>query len=263
MGIVNATPDSFYGGSRADSESALRERIAQVVAEGADIIDIGGYSTRPGAADVSPDEELRRLRVAAMVLAEVAPALPASVDTFRADVALCAVEQLGFDIVNDIGAGTLDPRMAATVARLRVPYIAMHMRGTPATMTRFTQYDNVVNDVITELGTRLDTLRNAGVDQIIADPGFGFAKTTEQNYTLLAGLEQFSTLGVPLLVGVSRKSMIYRLLGCTPDSALNGTTAANTIALLKGAHIIRVHDARAAAEARAIVEQITNNHFTS
>ncbi len=255
MGILNVTPDSFWDGSRCDTPQAIERAVRQMLDNGADVIDIGAYSTRPGADDVSPHEEMRRLEGAMRVVRNVAPGMVTSVDTFRADVASYAVECLGFDIVNDVSGGTLDGEMFGTVARLQAPYILMHMRGTPATMQQLTDYDNVVVDVMGHLRTRLDALRALGVRDVVVDPGFGFSKTLEQNYELMAHLGEFNRLGVPWLVGVSRKSMIYKVLGCTPGEALNGTTVLNTLALMAGAHILRVHDVKAAFEARALVEK--------
>lgn len=253
MGILNVTPDSFYAGCRATDGDAISMRVKEIVEQGADVIDIGAYSTRPGAADVTAAEEVARLRRAVEVVKREAPGMATSVDTFRAHVARVAVEELGVDMVNDVSGGSLDDAMFETVASLQVPYVLMHMRGTPATMQQLTDYDNVTCDVVEWLGARIEQLRALGAKDIIVDPGFGFSKTLDQNYELLAGLERFHELGVPLLVGVSRKSMIYKKLGVDPARALNGTTAVNTIALMAGAHIIRVHDVREAVEAREIV----------
>lgn len=257
MGILNVTPDSFFTDSRSFDADAISHRVATMVAEGADMIDIGAYSSRPGAGEVSVTEEMQRLERGMAIVRKIAPSILVSVDTFRADVARYAVESLGVDMVNDISAGLLDDNMVATVAQLKVPYIAMHMRGTPATMSEMTQYDNVVADVMRELSQRINEFTLAGINDIIIDPGFGFAKTTEQNYELLQNLELFHELGYPLLVGVSRKSMIYRALGVTPDDALNGTTVVNTIALQAGASILRVHDVKQAVEAVKIM-MLTN-----
>ena len=259
MGIVNVTPDSFYAGSRSDDEQSVAEHVRKAVEDHADVIDIGACSTRPGAPSVSPQEEMRRLRLAMKVVREIAPEVITSVDTFRADVARCAVEELGVDIVNDVSGGEIDPDMVPTMARLRVPYILMHMRGTPETMGELTHYDNLLAEVKDFLAKRLAELRQRGVNDVIIDPGFGFAKTLDQNYEMLARLSEFHSLDAPILVGVSRKSMIYRHLGCTPDEALNGTTVLNTIALLQGAHILRVHDVKAAVEARELVEKTYNS----
>ncbi len=260
MGILNATPDSFYAGCRASDDEAIAARVRDIMGQGGDIIDIGAYSTRPGASDVDAAEELNRLTRAMAVVKREAPDAITSVDTFRAGVARAAVEELGVDIVNDVSGGQLDKAMFSTVASLGVPYILMHMRGTPATMQQFTEYDDVTSDVVAFLAERIAALRDMGAGDIIADPGFGFSKTLEQNYEMLAGIEQFHTLGVPLLVGVSRKSMIYRLLGTTPAEALNGTTVVNALALAAGAHILRVHDVREAVETRKIVMQAGSCH---
>ena len=257
MGILNVTPDSFFTDSRSFDADAISHRVATMVAEGADMIDIGAYSSRSGAGEVSVIEEMQRLERGMAIMRKIAPSILVSVDTFRADVARYAVESLGVDMVNDISAGLLDDNMVATVAQLKVQYIAMHMRGTPTTMSKMTQYDNVVADVMRELSQRINEFTLAGINDIIIDPGFGFAKTTEQNYELLQNLELFHELGYPLLVGVSRKSMIYRALGVTPDDALNGTTVVNTIALQAGASILRVHDVKQAVEAVKIM-MLTN-----
>lgn len=255
MGILNVTPDSFYSDSRVMDAEAIAERALTMVADGADILDIGACSTRPGAENVGLAEEMKRLDVAVRaVRAAVGPSVVISVDTFRAQVAKHCVEELGVDIVNDISGGDLDPLMHSTIAQLQVPYIVMHTRGTPATMQQLTNYDgDVAAVVLEELARKIDTLHQLGINDVIADPGFGFAKTVEQNYRLLSHLEAFHALDVPLLVGLSRKSMIQRVLNCTAAAALNGTTVVNTIALMKGAHIVRVHDVKAAAEARDLV----------
>ena len=250
MGILNATPDSFYAGSRAQSDAAIAARAARLAAEGADIIDIGAFSTRPGASEVSPDDECRRLcNAVRIVRSTVGEAMPLSVDTFRASVARAAVEDCGADIINDVSGGNLDPDMFDTVAALRVPYILMHMRGTVADMMEYTNYEDVTRDVLSELGDRLQQLALLGVNDVIVDPGFGFSKTLEQNYRLLHDLKLFGLLHRPILVGVSRKSMITRLLGIGADDALNGTTVINTLALDRGASILRVHDVAAARQA--------------
>lgn len=255
MGILNLTPDSFYEASRCDDEDKLTHRISQMLEEGADVIDVGAYSTRPGAAEVSADEEFARLKKGMAVVKRLAPDVLTSVDTFRADVAACCVEELGVDMVNDVSGGQLDDDMFKTVARLRVPYIVMHMRGTPATMQQLTQYGDVTAEVLEWLARKIDELHQMGVADVIADPGFGFSKTVEQNYEMLSQLNAFAKLDVPLLVGVSRKSMIYKVLDATPSEALNGTTVLNTLALLHGAHILRVHDVKAAVETVKLVKQ--------
>lgn len=257
MGIVNVTPDSFYSASRTFDVDSLEKKVEQMVSEGVDIFDIGAYSTRPGADDVSPEEELRRLQRGMEVVKRMAPNIPVSIDTFRANVARACVEEMGADIVNDVSGGTLDADMAATMGQLGVPYILMHMRGTPATMQQFTDYPGgVVADVVADLKAKMEHFREQGCRQVILDPGFGFSKTLEQNYELMNGLSAFHELNAPLLVGISRKSMIFRLLGTSSAESLEGTTVLNTIAMLAGSHILRVHDVRAAVEARAILEEL-------
>lgn len=260
MGILNVTPDSFYSGSRSFDANAIGLRIDEMIAEGADIIDLGAYSSRPGANEVSPQEEMNRLEMGMELLRKKSVTAPISIDTFRADVAKFAIESLGADIINDISAGLLDDAMIDTIARLKVPYIAMHMRGTPSTMSSLTNYNDITADVIYELSERINRLTLAGVNDIIIDPGFGFAKTLEQNYELLRNLELLHELGYPLLVGISRKSMIYKALDTTPQDALNGTTVLNTMALQAGAAILRVHDVKAAHEAIKLT-QLTNNQI--
>lgn len=246
MGIVNVTPDSFFAGSRVPADS-VTARVSEMMAQGADIIDLGGYSSRPGADTVTAEEELARLVPAIAAIRERFPDIPVSVDTFRADVARECIAQ-GADIINDIGGGDLDPEMFGTIADLRVPYILMHMRGTPATMQSLTDYDDVIADVLRDLAFKTDRLHQLGVNDVIIDPGFGFAKTVDQNYRLLAALGMFREIGCPVLAGVSRKTMIWKELGIHPDEALNGTTAINMIALMNGADILRVHDVRECAE---------------
>lgn len=257
MGIVNVTPDSFYSASRTFDVDSLEKKVEQMVSEGVDIFDIGAYSTRLGADDVSPEEELRRLQRGMEVVKRMAPNIPVSIDTFRANVARACVEEMGADIVNDVSGGTLDADMAATMRQLDVPYILMHMRGTPATMQHFTDYPGgVVADVVADLKAKMEHFREQGCRQVILDPGFGFSKTLEQNYELMNGLTAFHELNAPLLVGISRKSMIFRLLGTSSAESLEGTTVLNTIAMLAGSHILRVHDVRAAVEARTILEEL-------
>ncbi len=259
MGIVNVTPDSFYSGSRVADDRTLVERVRQMVADGADIIDVGACSTRPGSGQIDAQEEMARLQWALAVIGREMPGVILSVDTYRADVARRCVEQWGVDIINDISGGTMDKAMFPTMAMLKVPYVLMHMRGTPETMTTMTEYGDVAADVLDWLTRRIDELRQMGVADVIADPGFGFAKTLDQNYQLLGRLDAFHALETPLLVGVSRKRMIYMPLGCTADEALNGTTVINTLALERGAHILRVHDVRAAAEAVKLVTLARDN----
>lgn len=248
MGIVNVTPDSFYASGRTPDPEAVERRILQLRDEGADIVDIGGCSTRPGAEDVTPEEEYSRLSVALEAINRLWHEVPVSVDTYRADVARRCVEEWGVDIINDVAGGTLDPDMWKTVAELRVAYVLMHMRGTPSTMQTFTDYDDVTAEVITDLSRKVYELRGLGVNDIIIDPGFGFAKTVEQNFILLEELDEFCKMGMPVLAGLSRKSMIWRTLGITPEESLEGTVALNAIALQKGASLLRVHDVKAAKE---------------
>lgn len=248
MAIVNVTPDSFYEGSRTFDSDAIRERIHRIMDEGADMIDIGAYSSRLGADDVSSAEETERLCRGIEAIREEGCTLPLSVDTFRAKVAEEAI-RMGADIINDIGGGTLDPDMFETVARLKAPYILMHMRGTPATMQTLCQYDDVAADVTKELAFSLARLNALGVSDVIVDLGFGFAKTTEQNYELMRQMPEIKRLlNRPMLVGISRKSMLTRLLGINADEALEATTALNAMALDRGADILRVHDVCAARQ---------------
>lgn len=251
MGIVNVTPDSFYGGSRTFLAEQVRYRVKKLVEEGADFIDIGAYSSRPGANEVSPEEELRRIETGMEQIRKIAPEIPVSIDTFRADVARESVKNLSVNIINDISGGDLDAKMFATVAELKVPYILMHMRGTPANMQSLTDYgsEGVTASVLRNLAEKVNRLALLGVNDIIIDPGFGFAKTLDQNYELLAEMEVFCSLECPVLVGVSRKSMITKYLGIASEEALNGTTVINTFALERGAAILRVHDVKEAVEA--------------
>lgn len=254
MGIINVTPDSFWEGSRAADADSIAGRAAAMIADGADIIDIGACSTRPGAETCDAATEEARITAGIDAVRSVSADIPLSVDTFRASVARSAIEH-GADIVNDISGGDLDPEMMSTVASLRVPYIMMHMRGTPAKMQSMCDYpEGVVAEVVADLSRKIERFRLAGVADIIADPGLGFAKTVGQNYELLrATAEIEELLGTPVLIGLSRKSMLTRPLGITAAEALEATTAANTLALVNGAAILRVHDVRAAVEAREIV----------
>ena len=252
MGILNVTPDSFYSDSRTPDEAHITDRVRQMMDEGADMIDIGGYSSRPGADDVTPEEEMARLRRGLRIVRKLYPEVPVSVDTFRADVARMCIEEEGADIINDISGGMMDRQMFRTVARLGVPYILMHMQGIPDTMQVAPHYDNLRREVMLYFAERIDRLCQMGAKDIIVDPGFGFGKTLEHNYELMNHLEDFAVFNLPLLVGISRKSMIYKLTGGTPQTSLNGTTVLNTISLVKGAHILRVHDVKAAAEAKQI-----------
>ncbi len=250
MGILNLTPDSFYDGSRLPltGEKALLARAETMLTEGATFLDIGGYSTRPQAAEISAAEETERVLPAIRSLRRHFPEALLSVDTFRADVADAAADA-GADLINDVSGGTLDDRMFETVARLQLPYICMHMRGTPATMQSLTQYDDLVTDIYRELVEKAVALNQLGVKDVILDPGFGFAKTIDQNFKLLRELQQLTLAGYPLLVGLSRKSMVYKTLGTTAAEALNGTTVLHAWALERGARILRVHDVQPALEA--------------
>lgn len=257
MGILNVTPDSFFAESRTSDDEQIATRVKQMMDEGADMIDIGGYSSRSGADDVSPQEEMKRLRRGLRIVRKLYPNVPISVDTFRADVARMCIEEEGADLINDIAAGMMDRQMFKTVARLGVPYIMMHMQGTPETMQLDPHYNNLRREVMLYFAERIDRLCQMGAKDIIIDPGFGFGKTVEHNYELMNHLEDFSVFNLPILVGISRKSMIYKLIGGTPQTSLNGTTVLNTIALTKGAHILRVHDVKQAVEAKRIWQATT------
>lgn len=254
MGILNVTPDSFYAGSRMQTDEQVVRRVEQILDEGATMIDIGAYSSRPGAADVPAGEEMARLRRGLEIVRRVRPDAIVSVDTFRADVARMCVEEYGVAIINDISAGEMDAGMFPMVARLRVPYVMMHMQGTPQDMQQAPHYDNLVREVFMYFARKVQQLRDLGAKDIILDPGFGFGKTLEHNYELLARLADFSVFQLPLLVGMSRKSMICRLLGIDPQDALNGTTALHALCLERGADILRVHDVREAVQAVRIVQ---------
>lgn len=256
MGILNVTPDSFYAGSHGVTEGYIIDRIHQIMNEGASIIDIGACSTRPGADEVSMEEEMSRLHLGLELIRKHRPDAIVSVDTYRADVAKMCVEEYGAAIINDISAGQMDEQMFPTIARLGIPYIIMHMKGTPKDMQVNPQYDHFLKEVFYYFSEKVQRLRDLGVKDIIIDPGFGFGKTLEHNYELMNHLEEFALFELPLLVGVSRKSMIYKHLGITPEEALNGTTTLNTIALLKGASILRVHDVRQAMESIKIVQKM-------
>jgi len=258
MGILNVTPDSFYEGSRKQTETDIRNRIEEILQEGGRIIDLGGYSSRPDAQDVSPEEEMERLCLALRILRDEYPKAMVSVDTFRADIARRCVEEYGAAIINDISGGELDAAMFPTIADLHIPYIIMHMRGTPKTMQQHCDYQNLTADILLYFSKKIEQLHLMGVNDVIIDPGFGFSKTLEQNYELMRHLADFSLFEKPLLVGISRKSMIYKLLGGTPAESLNGTTVLNTYALLNGANILRVHDVKAAVEAVRIFKQLSH-----
>lgn len=257
MGILNLTPDSFYSGSRKQTEKEIAGRVLQILEEGADIIDVGGYSSRPNAAFVSEDEEMQRLRFGLEILFREAPRAVVSIDTFRSSVARECVEIFGAAIINDISAGELDDNMFDTIARLQVPYIIMHLRGTPQTMMAHTQYENLLPEMLLYFAGKINRLKQLGVKDIRVDPGFGFSKTTDQNYEVLRHLEQFGVFGLPVLVGFSRKTMIREVTGVSSEEALNGTTALNLFALTQGAHILRVHDVKEAVQTVQIYHKIT------
>lgn len=250
MGILNLTPDSFFDGGQHQSEDLALAHAEKLLIEGADILDIGAYSSRPGAKEISPQEELDRAIPIIESIHKHFPKAILSIDTFRADVAKACVDA-GVHIINDISGGTLDPEMFTTVATLQVPYILMHMRGTPATMQKLTDYDDVVNDVAVSLGKSIAKLRQLGVKDIILDPGYGFAKTIDQNYDLLLRINELHYFGLPLLGGISRKSMLYKKINSTADQVLPGTIALNTLLLERGAQLLRVHDVK---EAKQLIE---------
>lgn len=263
MAILNVTPDSFYAGSRAPEAEAVERRVREAVGEGASIIDVGGYSSRPGADVVPPDEEWRRVALGVETVRRLAPDIAVSVDTFRSEVAVRAVEAFGPLVINDISAGELDSSMPAVVAGLGVPYIAMHMKGTPQTMQSQTDYRrDIATEVVSYFEGRVAELLAAGIrrENIVLDPGFGFAKTTEQNYELLAGLHRLCALGYPVLAGLSRKSMIYKVLGTTSSESLAGTVALGWECLRQGAKILRVHDVREAADTVRIFRAYEQNN---
>jgi dihydropteroate synthase len=255
MGIINVTPDSFFEGSRRKGTIDLLKTAELMLEDGANFLDIGGYSSRPNADDISVEEELSRVVPAIKQIHREFPSAHISIDTFRSEVARQAVE-VGASLVNDISAGHLDAKMLATVAELNVPFIGMHMKGTPQTMTSQTSYENILKEVNTYFSTVVDRCNQFGINDVIIDPGFGFSKTAEQSFHLLNNLEYFKHLDKPILVGLSRKSMIYRTLKLTADQALNGTTALNTLALFKGATILRVHDIKEAVEVVKLVNEL-------
>ncbi|MBI1770222.1 MAG: dihydropteroate synthase [Bacteroidetes bacterium] len=255
MGILNVTPDSFYDGNKFNGEMEILNQVEKMLKEGADFIDVGGCSSRPGAEEISLDEELNRLIPAIKSIVKNFPEAIISVDTFRSSVVKEAVE-VGAAMVNDISGGALDEKMFSTIAALKVPYILMHMRGTPQTMTQQTTYDNLIKDVVDYFHSKIFQLQTLGVKDIVIDPGFGFAKTAEQNFEILNELSQFQILGKPILVGLSRKSTIWKTLKTNPEEALNGTTVLNTVALLNGASILRVHDVREAKETITLLQQM-------
>jgi len=261
MGILNITPDSFYEGSRKQTEKEIAEQVVQMAEEGADIIDIGGYSSRPSAIFVDETEEMNRLTYGLKILFREAPEAIVSVDTFRSKIARRCVEDFGVAIINDISAGALDDRMFETVAGLQVPYTIMHLRGNPQTMMENTIYTNLMQEILLYFVKKIMQLHQLGVNDIWIDPGFGFSKTTAQNYKVLDNLEEFHIFELPLLVGLSRKTMIRETLAVSPDQSLNGTTALNMFALTKGAHILRVHDVKEAAETVRLYNKIKNTNL--
>ncbi|WP_291777785.1 dihydropteroate synthase [Cecembia sp.] len=256
MGILNVTPDSFFAGSRIESEGhKFLERVEQMIQQGADILDVGGYSTRPGADEISEEEELNRVIPAIRLIKSQFPEILVSIDSFRAKVAAAAVKE-GADLVNDISAGSLDKKMFETVGNLDVPYIAMHMRGSPKEMQTLTHYEDILLEMLQYFAEKLAACKKAGIKDVIIDPGFGFAKTLDQNYWIIKNLSYFKIIQSPILAGVSRKSMIYKILGLSPEKALNGTTALHMAALINGANILRVHDVKEAKQTINLYKQI-------
>lgn len=255
MGILNVTPDSFYDGGKFTGEEPVLNQVKKMLDEGASFIDVGGYSSRPGALDISEEEEAARVVPTIQLIIKNFPQCIISIDTFRSSIAIKAVEA-GASIINDISGGEQDSRMFETVASLDVPYILMHMRGTPQTMTKLTGYSNLLKDVTNYFHSKIHQLHQLGAKDIIIDPGFGFAKTAEQSFELLHHLDHFRILGQPILAGISRKSMIWRTLNTTSEGALNGTTALHAVALLKGASILRVHDVKEAVECAGLIEKL-------
>ncbi|MCQ2974420.1 MAG: dihydropteroate synthase [Bacteroidales bacterium] len=248
MGIVNITPDSFFQNSRCNSEKEIISRVSQMISDGANFIDIGAYSTRPGCDFVSEDDEICRIKFALNIISKEFPNALISIDTYRSKVAKISVEEYGASLINDISAGQLDNEMFNTIANLKIPYIAMHMQGNPQNMNKFINYNNFIKDIIEYFSDKINHLKNLGVNDIIIDPGFGFSKTIDQNYELLNNLSEFKILECPILVGISRKSMIYKFLETSPENSLNGTSILNTISVIKGADILRVHDVKQAYE---------------
>ena len=256
MGILNVTSDSFYTASRQQTDEGILKRAQQILEEGGSIIDIGAYSSRPGANDVSPKEESERLSHALELIRNKYPKAVISVDTFRADVARTCVEKYRVDIINDISGGEMDKKMFDTISELNVPYIIMHMQGTPQNMQNSPYYKNLIQEIFYYFSKKVQLLRDKGVKDIILDPGFGFGKTIEHNYELLDHLQDFGIFELPVLVGISRKSMIYKYIGGSPECSLNGTTILNTISLLKGANILRVHDVKECSEVVKIIKKM-------
>ena len=256
MGILNVTPDSFYAASRKHTELDIKQRALQIIDEGGTIIDVGAYSSRSNAKHITTEEEMDRLHFGLKIINETIPNAVISVDTFRADVARMCVEEHGVAIINDIATGQMDENMFETISDLNVPYIIMHMQGTPQTMQKNPHYDNLLKEVLEYFAHKVGRLQELGVKDIILDPGFGFGKTVTHNYELLAALDEFSIFDLPILVGVSRKSMIYNLLDISPDEALNGTSVINALSLERGANILRVHDVKEAVEVVRIINKM-------
>ena len=263
MGILNVTPDSFFSGSRKQAEGDIIKRCSQIMEEGGSMIDVGAQSTTPKSQFLSAEVEAARLMPALKIIRRTFPHAIVSVDTFYADVAKQAVEEYGVQIINDISGGQIDPNMFSVMAELNVPYILMHMRGTPQTMQQLTNYDHFIPELVYFFSERIAKLNSLGLHDIIIDPGFGFSKTLMQNYELMAGLKYFHIFEEPILVGISRKSMIYKLLNSSPEESLNGTTVLNTAALLSGASILRVHDVKEAVECVKITSKLQqfDHHF--
>lgn len=257
MGILNITPDSFYDGGRRKTTREFLLHTEEMLRAGADFIDVGAYSSRPGAVDISEEEELQRILPVAESLLKNFPDILLSIDTFRSRIAKEAVEA-GAAIVNDISAGNLDPKMMEVVAKLQVPYIMMHMRGNPTTMKNLNEYEDLLQDILFYFSEKIAQARDLGINDLIIDPGFGFSKNIRQNFELLSHLELFKNLDLPILSGVSRKSFIYKTLDMEPDEALNGTTVLNTVSLIKGADILRVHDVKEAVEAVKLTQRLKN-----
>lgn len=261
MGILNITPDSFYKNSRKQTEKDIVKRSEQIICEGGTIIDIGGQSSNPISFLLSVDEELDRLRPALSLINREFPEALVSVDTFYSQVAKVCVEEYGVALVNDISGGEIDKKMFETVAGLNVPYVLMHMRGTPQTMSELTDYDNMLQDIFYYFSEKIALLHQLGVKDVIVDPGFGFSKTLNQNYELMAALRGFAVFESPILAGISRKSMIYNLTGTNPENSLNGTSVLNTFAIQNGANILRVHDVKAATEVIQIMDKLNEYKF--
>ncbi len=259
MAIINLTPDSFYEGSRVQSENQLLNSVEKALNDGASILDVGGYSTRPDAVPVSSEEEFERLKNGLKIIRKHYPKALISVDTFRAEIAEYVVKEFGVQMINDISGGTIDDKMFETIAKLEVAYILMHMKGTPQTMTKMTDYENMMLEIMNFFEKRVQKLLDFGVKDIVLDAGFGFAKTLEQNYELMAKMHYLKEFELPILSGISRKSMIYKLLQSTPREALNGTTVLNTLSLVNGANILRVHDVKEAVEVVKIFNQYNKN----